>query len=367
MNILYFGPIDWDFIKQRPQHIVERLSRVHDIHYIQPFGLRGLRPSDTKRIIRRFLGLVRPSPPSDLSVRSLFFVPLMGYHYDTLNASLLRKQLAPMMTNQSVVWITTPSGLIPRLLADMPRRALIYEMMDDYGTIHAAHAEGIEKIEHYLLGEADVVIVTSRLLFEKAQRIRSGKTTLLVGNGVDYGFFDAGPFSRPREIADMENIAGYIGAIDHWMDFAMVEYLADMMRHIEFVFVGPVRASHVPKRSNIHYLGKQPYERVPQFCAHFEVCLIPFRTGELADTVNPVKIYEYFSLGKPVVASKMKELEPFSNLLYLASGREEFRECISRAFREKSHDTSGQRKEVAKMNDWSMKVAQIEKALAHLP
>jgi len=366
MTILYFGPIDWDFIKQRPQHIVERLSRTHDIRYIQPFGLRGLRLSDTKRIIRRFLGLVRPSPAAAVPVRSLFFVPSMSRHYDALNATLLRRQLGPMMTDQTVVWITTPSALIPRLLANMPRKALIYEMMDDYSEIHAAHAEGIARVEDHLLSKADLVIVTSHLLYEKAVKVRNERNTILVGNGVDFSFFASGAFSLPSELKGMQKVAGYVGSVDHWMDFETIEYLADMLKHIEFVFVGPIRVNRFPRRPNIHYLGKQPYERIPQFCSHFDICLIPFRTGALADTVNPVKIYEYFSLGKPVVASRMKELEPFNDLLYLASGREEFEECINMAFREKSPDAENRRKEIARMNDWSMKVARIEELLSHL-
>jgi glycosyltransferase involved in cell wall biosynthesis len=346
--------------------VVERLSRGHDIHYIQPFGLRGLRLADTKRIIRRFLGLFRPSTASGIPVRNLFFVPSRGRRYDALNATLLRRQLAPMMTDQTVVWITTPSALIPRLLADMPRKALIYEMMDDYGRIHAAHAGEIERVENHLLGEADLVIVTSDLLLEKAERMRQGKRTVLIGNGVDYGFFDSGALPRPPELGTMGTVAGYIGAIDHWMDFETVAYVADLMRHVEFVFVGPVRIPNFPRRPNIHYLGRQPYERIPQFCAHFDVCLIPFLTGALADTVNPVKIYEYFSLGKPVVASRMKELEQFGDLVYLASGPEEFRDGLRAAFSEKSDATVDRRKEIAKKNDWSMKVAQVEKELLQL-
>ena len=363
MTILYFGPIDWDFIKQRPQHIVESLSRSHEIHYIQPFGLRGLRLADTKRIIRRFRGLFRPSSAAGIPVRNLFFVPSRSRRYDALNATLLRRQLASLMTDQTVVWITTPSALIPRLLEDMPRRALIYEMMDDYGRIHAAHASEIEQVENYLLGKADLVIVTSDLLLEKAGRMRKGKRTVLIGNGVDYGFFDSGTLPKPRELDAMKTVAGYVGAIDHWMDFETVVYLADMMRHVEFVFVGPVRVAHAPKRPNIHYLGRQPYERIPQFCAHFDVCLIPFQTGGLADTVNPVKIYEYFSLGKPVVASRMKELEQFDDLVHLASGREEFREGLSAALGDKSAAAVRRRKEIARTNDWSIKVARVEKEL----
>jgi glycosyltransferase involved in cell wall biosynthesis len=270
------------------------------------------------------------------------------------------------MTDQTVVWITTPSALIPRLLTDTPRRALIYEMMDDYGKIHASHAGDIGKVENHLVGEADLVIATSHILLEKAERQRKGKRTVLIGNGVDYGFFDSGPFPRPSELDNMGIVVGYVGAIDHWMDFETVEYLADMMRNVAFVFVGPVRVAHVPKRPNIHYLGRQPYERIPQFCAHFDVCLIPFQTGGLADTVNPVKIYEYFSLGKPVVASRMKELEQFDDLVHLASGREEFREGLSAALSDKSAAAVHRRKKIARMNDWSMKLAQVEEALLQL-
>ena len=36
MNILYFAPIPFDEIKQRPQCLAEELSKYHTVYYIEP-------------------------------------------------------------------------------------------------------------------------------------------------------------------------------------------------------------------------------------------------------------------------------------------------------------------------------------------
>ena len=166
----------------------------------------------------------------------------------------------------------------------------------------------------------------------------------------------------------LKKIAGYIGSIDTWMDFETVQYLADKRKDIDFIFVGPVRTdiSRFPEKDNIHFLGQRVYDRVPDYCNGFDVCLIPFTASEFADTINPVKLYEYFAMGKPVVAYEMKELAPFRDILYLAKDKDDFLKKIGLALAEDDDSLIERRREVAKENDWIKKSALINDALSAL-
>ena len=50
--------------------------------------------------------------------------------------------------------------------------------------------------------------------------------------------------------------------------------------------------------------GSKTYEAIPPCIDLFDVALIPFKISDLSDATDPIKLYEYFALGKPVVASR---------------------------------------------------------------
>lgn len=367
MKILYFAPIDWEYIRQRPQHLAQRLSDTFEFIYIQPLGLRNLRISDFKRAIKRFFGLFKnKEPEGSLKVRNLVFIPVINNYIQRINVRLLRKQLRSLADKETIVWVTTPSKLIPDILTGLKCKALVYEMLDDYAGIHDPLKKDIARTETLLVNKADLIITTSSALFEKAKSINKNKERVCLSNGVDYDFFDKSRFSKPAELAGMDKIIGYVGSMDKWIDIGTIVFLADNMKEANFVFVGPLKIRNLPARKNIHYLGRRNYDMIPHYCNCFDVCLIPFIPGEFADMINPVKLYEYFALGKPVVASRMKELASLNELLYIAEGREDFLEKLKLAVSENDAVVRSKRKELARLNDWTVKAESISEALLRL-
>ena len=372
MRIFYFAPIDWDFIRQRPQHLAQRLSTAHDFFYIQPIGVRDLKFSDLSRAVRRLssLGLEllqRKGAGSRLRIKNLFFFPLQHDLFRTVNVFLLRRQLRGLVCPGDAIWVTSPSPLLPGILRDLPRKALIYELMDDYPKIHASKEASVRKTEAWLIEHAHLVITTSDALSQKVRAQHPGKKILQVSNGVDYAFFNREiPAAKPDEFTGMDKIAGYIGTLDTWLDFETIYYAAEKRRDIHFVFIGPSKISPFPGKPNIHFLGTRDYEQIPWYCSFFDTCLIPFHPGEFADSVNPVKLFEYFSLGKPVVSCAMKELLPYRDLLYTARDREDFLLKLEASLQETDKGLCERRKKVAGSNDWNEKAREINAALAEL-
>jgi GT2 family glycosyltransferase len=89
------------------------------------------------------------------------------------------------------------------------------------------------------------------------------------------------------------------------------------------------------------------------------VCIIPFKITDLTLSTNPVKFYEFISSGKPVVSSKLPELLPYANLLYLSESKEEFLKNIELALKESNEDLKKKRIEIAKSNDWDYRFKDI--------
>jgi glycosyltransferase involved in cell wall biosynthesis len=70
--------------------------------------------------------------------------------------------------------------------------------------------------------------------------------------------------------------------------------------------------------------GRQPYERMPQFLAAADICLLPSRVNEVTRHIVPVKIYEYMASGRPVIASRlpgvMRDVPEGQGVLYAPPG-----------------------------------------------
>ena len=105
----------------------------------------------------------------------------------------------------------------------------------------------------------------------------------------------------------------------YWIDFYLIAYAAHIRPDWSFVFIGPIeplaRVSKVRNLSNVHFLGKMPYENIPALIAGFDVCINPFVIDKLSDTVSPIKLYEYLASGKPVVSVDMPAAREFANLI----------------------------------------------------
>lgn len=108
-------------------------------------------------------------------------------------------------------------------------------------------------------------------------------------------------------------IVGYFGYIESWMNQDWIRQAALARPDYEFVFIGSVRVdiSALEKLPNVHFLGLKKYQELPAYTVHFDVATIPFLINEMMDCVSPIKFYEYCAFGKPVVTSRMKEMEDY--------------------------------------------------------
>lgn len=76
--------------------------------------------------------------------------------------------------------------------------------------------------------------------------------------------------------------------------------------------------------NNLILTGKQPYEKIPEFIAASDICILPADPKEkIMQDIVPIKMYEYMAIGKPVICTKlpgiMREFGNENGVLYVES------------------------------------------------
>ncbi len=117
--------------------------------------------------------------------------------------------------------------------------------------------------------------------------------------------------------------------------------------------------SRLEKLENVHFLGFKKPDVLTNYLKWMDVCIMPSTRSKLSDAVFPLKLFEYLSAGKPVVATRTKELEKYSGYIYLSANSEEFLQKLLIALKENHIQKASERIEIAKKNTWDVRVEEI--------
>jgi glycosyltransferase involved in cell wall biosynthesis len=235
---------------------------------------------------------------------------------------------------------------------------LIYRMSDDYLQFKGI-PPNMEEAEREIIEIADTVFVTSRKLYENV-RASAGHKVFYLPNGVDLAHFDIPTPAEPLDIAAIPHPRVlYVGAIKEWFDLNLMIYAAKSLPDFSFVLVGPhiniQRAAAVP---NVHILGVRPYGQLPPYLHHCEVGVIPFLKTPLTDNTNPVKIFEYFASGLPVVSTNIYEVEQLHSPALITKTPGEFVDGLKEALDYgRGH---AEYLQFARANSWQKRYARIK-------
>jgi GT2 family glycosyltransferase len=151
-------------------------------------------------------------------------------------------------------------------------------------------------------------------------------------------------------------IIGYYGAIAEWLDLDLVVALAQQHPECSVVMIGADTANakyRFETLPNVTFMGEVPYRELPHYLHSFDVCLLPFKVGPLTLATNPVKVYEYLSAGKAVVATDLPEMAQFDGLVYVAAKQRQFVETVNLILAApESRDLIQRRKNFAQGQTW---------------
>ncbi|WP_107839187.1 glycosyltransferase [Metasolibacillus meyeri] len=368
IDLFRFPVIEWDFRWQRPQQVsVQFEKHNHRVFYfsIETFGLQKANPSFEEVVKHTVIKQLQPN---------IYWVKLcslnnLNAYRDNINQENLQ------IMNQSLVYLKEKFNIGSTYsILDLPfwstvaysldNNLIIYDCMDDHEGFSTNSIEMLSN-EEELIYSADIVLASSQRLYEKV--IEKNPNTLLIRNAGEYSHFATLPSHFAEEIKNLKGpIIGYYGAISEWFDIKLIEKLAKQNPSWTFVLVGNTfgcDVSHAEKMSNIVLTGEVPYKDLPSYLYKFDVCLIPFLINNLTLATNPVKVYEYLAAGKPVVSTKLPELEYMKDLVYLATTVDDFEECIVKSLNESDNKLREKRKQYAIENTWESRYFELAQNL----
>lgn len=218
--------------------------------------------------------------------------------------------------------------------------------------------------EHALFESADLIAFSAQLLMDRtlAARPSARAKSVLLRNAVNQSHFTS-PAARAR---DTDRVVGYVGSLDHWFDVAAVDTAARKYPVWKFLLIGRIENERIRRLAdlpNIEFAGEVPYSELPDYLARFDVGLIPFLQNELTRGANPIKLYEYFSRGLPVVSTRLPEVERYHELVYLADGPEAFSVALGEAMEEADPARRERRMEIARRESWTARAHELLVAL----
>lgn len=354
LDILCFPVIDWDFRFQRPQQLLSQFAaNGHRVFYLRT-QFRGLAANtvDIRQISNRIYEITLPGDPSV----NMYKDDLSGA---TLGRSILALQRFVKDENlvNALCLIDHPFWTpIAGQLKEQSGWKIVYDCMDDHAGFEVTHPE-ISARESSLLSISDMVFVTSRILLDRMNELHGN--CVLIPNAGDYAHFNRLPAGQGGPLSELPRpVIGYYGAIAEWFDTQAVEMAATRHPDWSFVLIGHttgVDLRNLKKLRNVYFPGEKPYRELPAYLAGFDVCTIPFRRIPLTEATNPVKVFEYLSAGKPVVATSLPELVAYRDLLYLYSAPGDFTALLERALREDGAEVREQRMALARQNTWEIR------------
>lgn len=299
--LICFSHLRWDFVLQRPQHLMQRFSQVRQVFFFEEFI-----PTD------HHLAYLEIHPFEETSVKAIR--PRVPHWWSVgKREATLRRLLDDLLelhgSKKPILWFYTP--LMFSFAKHVDAAAVIYDCMDELANFKLAPPD-IKEAERALMARADAVFTGGISLYEEKKDRHDNIHPF--PSSVDTRHFSVARGRLP-EPADQSAIPhprlGYYGVIDERLDLDLIRSVAAARPDLSFVFLGPVlkiSPDDLPRAPNIHYLGQKAYDDLPAYLSGWDVALMPFALNEATRFISPTKTPEYLAAGRPVVGTRITDV-----------------------------------------------------------
>lgn len=313
-NILCFSHLHWDFVYQRPQHLLTRFAKQNKVFYIE----------EPRNSISDFYEI---DLQDGVSIIKIF----INDNEENRNQRL-EKLINNVIEDQNIktysCWYYTPMAL--EYTSHLKPQITIYDSMDELSAFRFAPPQLLE-LENELFKKADVVFTGGHTLYQ-AKKDRHHNIHPFPSS-IDKAHFQKARFNK-IDAEDQKHIPnprfGFYGVIDERFDIELLRQVSAQKPDWHFVIIGPVvkiDVNELPRAENIHYLGPKKYSELPEYISHWDIALVLFAINESTEFISPTKTPEYLSAGLPVISTPIKDVvKPYgeANLVYIANNAETF-------------------------------------------
>lgn len=329
MDLICFSHLRWNFVYQRPQHLLSRMSSHYRIFFVEePIHDEGIEESYLEyRMVAKNILIVVPKLPVTV---------IKETEKSAIQQSLLVNMFDAYNIHPHIFWYYTPMSL-PFTRGFSPD-VTVYDCMDELANFDFA-PQGLVAREIELFEKADIVFTGGHNLYEAK---KSKHTNIWpVPSSIEKEHFSKArtAMKDPEDQAHIPSPRiGYSGVIDERMDLETLRAVAEKRPDWNFVMLGPVvkiDESKLPKLPNIHYLGSKKYDQLPYYFGGWDIGMIPFLLNAATKYISPTKTPEYLAAGIPVVSSAIVDVvNPYGNkgLVHVYNDADDFISGVERTF-----------------------------------
>ena len=323
-DLLVFSHLRWDFLYQRPHHLLSRHARHRRVFYFEE-PILGMTETPRIHLKETFEGV-------------LVIVPYLPANIEKNKIEMALKELVDELIYEEEIidfnlWFYNPQAY--SFSKHLNSKAIIVDYMDAF----SHHKE-----ESNLLEKADLVFTSGHSLSELKKNFHSNVHAF--PSSLDYQHFSQAR-QKLVEPDDQINLTrpriGFYGIIDNKFNFDLLHEVASIRPEYQFVIVGPVVGVDkqlLPHRHNIHFLGIKDYHALPLYLAGWDCTILPLKTDETTRYTCPFKVLEFLAAAKPVVSSSVQDIVNYfekSKLIHFADEAKHFADAIDMSLAEKGN------------------------------
>ena len=379
-GMVYFAMSPWDGMWKNRHQLMSRFAAEMPVLYVEPWvRLRYLRRNGLKLLAQRDsrppVGTAEPianlsiyhSPPTRPVSGSRMIGPWTANRW----LAGVRAAAADLGIRRPILWLSLPemgfaAGRMNELMS-------IYHAVDEYGGYARQTADKQRRLwarEEKILDAVDMTIVVSPEL-AKSKR-KEGRDVHIVENAVDFDSFARATEDRriPDDLASVPAPRlGYSGLIGQRLNLDLLLRMAETRQDWSLVLIGKVdetgcadRLRKLRELGNVHFLGQKDVAEVPGYIAGLDTGLLPYTMNLETENISPLKMYEYFAAGIPVVSTPIPAALRHRDFLAIASSDDEF---IGQCDRSLVTDDDARRRRTAHagQNTWDDRVDQVRALL----
>jgi hypothetical protein len=325
--MMCFSHLRWDFVYQRPQHLISRAAREWQVYFFEePIYEDDIdKPQLALRDAEHGITVCVPYLPAAYTSEQT----------EAAQAALVDYLLAKTPGATLAFWFYTPLSLAFTLHREPD--VCIYDCMDELSAFKGA-SPLLRAAERRLLAAADLVFTGGHSLYEAKRALHRNVSAF--PSSVDQQHFKRARDLSLVEPEDQSAIArprvGFFGVIDERFDAELLAGLADCRQDLQFIIIGPVvkiDAYSLPQRTNIHWLGQKPYEQLPAYLTGWDAAFMPFALNEATRFISPTKTPEFLAAGLPIASTPIRDVQRdwgHSALVSIASTPAGFSDALDR-------------------------------------
>ena len=311
-DMIVFCHLRWEFVYQRPQHIISRLSSNIKVLFIE-----------------------EPLPSQSGNSGNLIMVSdtLHVLQPNVTNIEAIANIIPEYVKNKNIPYGWFYSASFSPLLEQLDFETVIYDCMDELSLFKGAPEHLINQ-EKYLMAHADIIFTGGKSLYESKKQWH--ENVHCFPSSVDESHFAKAlnGITVPDDIANLQSpVVGYYGVIDERIDLALLHETALKLPNVSFVMIGPlakIGEADLPREANIHYLGMKSYDVLPHYLKAFDIAMMPFALNDATKYISPTKTLEYMAARKPIISTKIVDVvRDYSRCVSLIETADEFAEAIT--------------------------------------